>query len=107
MKTEVAVFWFRRDLRLEDNCALFHALNSEFPVLPIFIFDEEILDELPKNDPRVEFIYQTLKKLTIELQKINASLYVKKGNVYDVWSKILEEFEGEESEMSTLVPLNN
>ena len=78
MKKEVSVFWFRRDLRLEDNCALFHALNSEFKVLPIFIFDEEILNELSNNDPRVHFIHQTLKKITIELQKVNASLYVKK-----------------------------
>lgn len=93
MKKKISVFWFRRDLRLEDNCALFEALNSEFPVLPVFIFDTEILNELPKNDPRVQFIHQTLEKITIELQKVNASLYIKKGNVDDVWIQILEEFE--------------
>ena len=93
MKKKISVFWFRRDLRLEDNCALFEALNSEFPVLPVFIFDTEILNELPKNDPRVQFIHQTLEKITIELQKVNASLYIKKGNVDDVWTQILEEFE--------------
>jgi len=70
MKKEVSVFWFRRDLRLEDNCALFHALNSEFSVLPIFIFDTEILSELPKNDARVQFIHKTLAGINAELQRI-------------------------------------
>ena len=69
MKKEVSVFWFRRDLRLEDNCALFNALNSEFPVLPIFIFDTEILSELDRNDARVQFIHQMLEKINSELQK--------------------------------------
>jgi len=91
-KEEVAVFWFRRDLRLEDNCALFHALNSKMPVLPIFIFDEAILNELPKNDPRVNFIYTSLKNINNELAKFNASLYVKKGNLPEIWSAIFEEF---------------
>ena len=91
-KEEVSVFWFRRDLRLEDNCALFHALNSKMPVLPIFIFDEAILNELPKDDPRVNFIYETLKNINNELAKFNASLYVKKGNVLEIWSAIFEEF---------------
>jgi deoxyribodipyrimidine photo-lyase len=91
-KEEVSVFWFRRDLRLEDNCALFHALNSNYPVLPIFIFDEAILTELPKNDPRVNFIYDTLKNINIELAKFNASLYIKKGDLAEIWAAIFEEF---------------
>lgn len=91
-KEEVSVFWFRRDLRLEDNCALFHALNSNYKVLPIFIFDEAILNELPKNDPRVTFIYETLKNINIELAKFNASLYIKKGNPAEIWATIFEEF---------------
>jgi deoxyribodipyrimidine photo-lyase len=52
-KTESIFFWFRRDLRLEDNIGLFHALESEYPVIPLFIYDDAILDSLPKNDPRV------------------------------------------------------
>ena len=48
-KNEIAVFWFRRDLRLHDNCAFYNALQSGYKVLPIFIFDEDILNELPKN----------------------------------------------------------
>ena len=52
-KEAVSVFWFRRDLRLEDNRGLFEALNSPFPVLPVFIFDSEITDELNKDDARI------------------------------------------------------
>ena len=51
------IFWFRRDLRIDDNVGFFHALNSNEEVLPIFIFDENILFELPKNDARVTFIH--------------------------------------------------
>jgi len=93
MKQEVAVFWFRRDLRLEDNCALYHALNSKYKVLPIFIFDEVILDELTKNDPRVQFIHQTLEKINAALNKVDATLYIKKGDVLDVWIQILQKFQ--------------
>jgi len=91
-KEEVSVFWFRRDLRLEDNCALFHALNSNYKVLPIFIFDEAILNELSKDDLRVNFIYDSLNNINNELAKSNASLYVKKGNPVDIWAAIFEEF---------------
>ena len=56
-----AIFWFRRDLRLEDNRGLFEVLKYYKNVLPIFIFDPEILDKLPKDDARVNFIYEQLK----------------------------------------------
>jgi deoxyribodipyrimidine photo-lyase len=92
IKEEVSVFWFRRDLRLEDNCALFHALNSNYKVFPIFIFDEAILNKLPKDDPRVNFIYDTLNDINNELAKFNASLYVIKGNPVEIWKAIFEEF---------------
>jgi deoxyribodipyrimidine photo-lyase len=57
---KISVFWFRRDLRLEDNTGLEAAMNSGYPVLPLFIFDTNILDELPSNDPRVDFIHKNL-----------------------------------------------
>ncbi len=69
MKKKVAVFWFRRDLRIEDNVGLFHALQSEYSVLPIFIFDTEILHKLPKDDARVTFIYETLQKIHSSLKE--------------------------------------
>jgi deoxyribodipyrimidine photo-lyase len=65
---KVSVFWFRRDLRLEDNTALNKALDGNFPVLPIFIFDPNILNELQKDDARVTFIFRTLKKLKKRLE---------------------------------------
>lgn len=92
MKTEVAVCWFRRDLRLHDNTALFNALNSGLKVLPIFIFDEEILNELPENDPRVNFIHETLHNLDLELKKQQSSFYVVKGNIEEVWGDLLKKF---------------
>lgn len=88
-KDEIAIFWFRRDLSLQDNIGLFHALKSRFKVLPLFIFDEEILEELPKNDSRVSFIYDTLNKIHLELLKINCSLLIKKGTIKEVWKEIL------------------
>ena len=69
MSTEIAVFWFRRDLRIEDNVGLYFALSENKNVLPIFIFDPEILEQLPKNDARVQFIYETLSALNSVLHK--------------------------------------
>ena len=58
MQQPVTVFWFRRDLRLDDNVGLYHALNSNYPVLPVFIFDTDILNKLPEDDSRVSFIHE-------------------------------------------------
>ncbi|MCD8442444.1 DNA photolyase family protein [Tenacibaculum dicentrarchi] len=93
MVNKLAIFWFRRDLRLEDNVALFNALNSSNKVLPIFIFDEEILDKLPENDARVSFIYQTLQQLDTTLKDAGSSLLIKKGNPLEVWKTIISEFD--------------
>ncbi len=78
-KQEIAFFWFRRDMRLEDNVGLFFALDSKYPVIPLFIFDETILDSLPKNDARVGFIHNSLSKINQKLQEMGSSLLVKKG----------------------------
>ncbi|MBI9042677.1 deoxyribodipyrimidine photo-lyase [Lutibacter sp.] len=87
---EIAVFWFRRDLRLHDNCGLYHALQSGYKVLPVFIFDEDILNELPKNDARVTFIYETLNTINNELLKFGSTLKIEKGTVFEVWQKLLK-----------------
>jgi deoxyribodipyrimidine photo-lyase len=74
---KVAIFWFRRDLRLEDNCGLFQALGGENPVLPIFIFDPQILNRLnSKKDARVEFIHQAIQKIKNHLQTLGADILV-------------------------------
>ena len=96
IKQQVAVFWFRRDLRLDDNLGLFHALESQFPVIPLFIFDEDILDSLPKRDPRVGFIHESLSKINDELNRIESSLLVKKGKTTAVWESLIQEFDIQE-----------
>jgi deoxyribodipyrimidine photo-lyase len=92
-KQGIAVFWFRRDLRLEDNVGLFHALHSQYPVIPLFIFDEAILDSLPKNDARVGFIYDSLSEINLKLQEMGSSLWVKKGKTQEVWQQLIQEFD--------------
>jgi deoxyribodipyrimidine photo-lyase len=95
-KTEITLFWFRRDLRLEDNVGLFHALESKYPVIPLFIFDKAILDSLPKNDARVDFIHDSLSKIDQKLQEIGRSLLVKKGKTQEVWQALLKEYDVKE-----------
>lgn len=95
-KQEVSFFWLRRDLRLEDNVGLFHALQSKYPVIPLFIFDDSILDSLPKNDTRVGFIHESLSKMNAQLKKTGSSILVRKGKTIDVWQSLLEEFEVKE-----------
>ena len=64
MKPVVNIMWFRRDLRLQDNAALYHALKSDNPVVPVFIFDKNILDDLEdKTDRRVQFIHDALQHM--------------------------------------------
>lgn len=89
---KITFFWFRRDLRLSDNTALFHALSENQQVIPLFIFDTDIIDELPKDDARISFIYQQLEQINVELQKVGSSLLVLKGNPKDVWQKIISEY---------------
>lgn len=90
---KLAIFWFRRDLRLEDNRALQQAWKSGYKVLPIFIFDENILQELPKNDARLNFIHQSLNKLHTQLGKHGSSLLCLKGKPIEVWKKLLSQYE--------------
>jgi deoxyribodipyrimidine photo-lyase len=94
MKPEVTIFWFRRDLRLEDNAGLFHALKSKRPVVPVFIFDRSILDELEeKKDRRVEFIHQSLREIQHQLHSIGATLDVRYGFPLDVYKELTDEYD--------------
>ncbi len=91
--TSVSVFWFRRDLRLEDNHGLFQAMQSGFPVVPIFIFDKAILDKLPNStDRRVEFIHQSLIAIHDKLVSIGSSLEVFYGLPYEVFNQLSERY---------------
>ena len=73
----VSVFWFRRDLRLEDNAGLWKALKYGHAVLPIFVFDRNILDKLEdRSDARVSFLHDRITALDQELQSLGSSLKV-------------------------------
>lgn len=92
MADPVNVFWFRRDLRLDDNVGFYKALHGKHPVLPLFIFDTEILDELPENDARVTFIFDTLQKMRKELQEHGSSLAMYHGTPKAVFEQVVSDF---------------
>ena len=90
---KVNIIWFRRDLRLEDNTALYHALRSEVPVLPIFIFDKNILDKLEdKSDRRVAFIHCVLNEMQQKLLKVGSSLEVYYGTPLEIFKLLLDKY---------------
>jgi len=92
--SKIAVFWFRRDLRLEDNVGLHAALKGELPVLPLFIFDSNILDALQdRDDRRVEFIHHHLTEMQQTLHESGSSLLVVHGKPLEVWQNLLAEFD--------------
>jgi len=93
MDKTINIFWFRRDLRLEDNVGLFHALNGPHAVLPIFIFDSDILSKLPKDDARVSFIHDTLQTLNQVLHNSqDSSIAIYHGQPIDVYKQLAETY---------------
>ncbi len=93
-KEKVAIFWYRRDLRIHDNAGLYRALRSGLPVLCLFIFDKNILDQLGnKQDKRVTFIYDTVSGLKKELNQKGSDLLIEYGSPEQVWIKLLENYE--------------
>ena len=94
MKNKVSIFWFRRDLRLTDNTGLHHALESEFPVLPIFIFDTDILVQLEdKKDRRVDYIHQALTAIDSSLKKYGSKLRIYYGKPMETFRALSEEYD--------------
>ncbi len=91
-KPIATLFWFRRDLRLEDNAGLYHALKNHTHVLPIFIFDINILKHLPEDDFRVLFIYRTIQDLKLKLQQIGSDLTVKYGDPFTIIQSLAAEY---------------
>ena len=87
-----SIYWMRRDLRLHDNHALYQALRSELPVIPIFIFDRSILEELPRDDARVTFIHDTLNTLKQDLSKHGSDLKVYYGDPIEIYKEILSAY---------------
>ena len=94
MKPTINLFWFRRDLRLQDNAGLFHALQNGIPVLPIFIFDKHILDMLEDpNDARVNFIYNSIAKLKVELQALNSDILVFHDQPVHAFQQLMNQYD--------------
>jgi deoxyribodipyrimidine photo-lyase len=90
---KINIFWFRRDLRTNDNTALSNALLDELPLLPVFIFDTNITDELPTDDSRISFIWERLRDINSELQKSGSSILIKKGEPLKVWKELIASFD--------------
>ena len=90
MQLKSVIFWFRRDLRLNDNAGLYHALKSGFQVIPLFIFDQDILEKIEdKTDLRVNFIHQQIEQLNTELLALGSGLMVKYGKPLEVFQQLL------------------
>jgi len=89
---EIAVFWFRRDLRLGDNTGLWHALSSGYRVLPLFIYDENILSRLDRDDTRMSFLGDILTGLHSSLLKNGSSLYTISSSPLNAFRELSERF---------------
>lgn len=93
IKDQIAIFWFRRDLRLHDNRGLFEALHSQYQVLPVFIFDTDILDKLEdKKDARVDFILQQLTALNEKLAKYKSGISIYYGSALEVFKILADKY---------------
>ncbi|MDE3145106.1 MAG: deoxyribodipyrimidine photo-lyase [Bacteroidota bacterium] len=94
MKPRINIMWFRRDLRLEDNTALYHALKNNIPVIPIFIFDKNILNDLEeKADKRVQFIYDALMEIQSELIHLGSTLKVFYSTPIETFKDLINEYQ--------------
>lgn len=94
MKEQVSLFWFRRDLRLEDNVGLCKALAAGVPVVPIFIFDKQILNQLEdKKDRRVDYIHQALKLLNSKMKDLGACLQTFYSTPMEVFEQLTNHYD--------------
>lgn len=93
LNEEISIFWFRRDLRLNDNAGLYHALKESKQVLPVFIFDITILEQLEnKEDRRVEFILFALKEMQNQLEELGSSLLILHDTPLQAFEKLLSDY---------------
>lgn len=93
MKQSINIFWFRRDLRLDDNHGLYEALQDKHQVLPVFIFDSDILERLPPEDARVTFIYETLQAINDQLQKdYGSDIAIYFGKPLDIYKQLVQTY---------------
>lgn len=90
---QISICWMRRDLRIDDNSALYHALRSGLPVLPVFLFDNEITSGLRSDDKRLIYIYNNLQLLKKKFESLGSSLLVIKGNPTEVFENLFSTYE--------------
>lgn len=92
MNEEYVIFWFKRDLRLNDNTGLYHALKSGFKVILLYIFDDYLLSKYSKFDPKIEFIKLYLLKLNKQLENFNTEIIIREGKIESVFEKIMQQY---------------
>ena len=89
-----ALCWFRRDLRLHDHAALYHALTQSIEVHCVFVFDIDILDKLnDKQDRRVEFIWHSLLELRERLRQQGSTLRILHGKAQELIVRLAHELD--------------
>ena len=94
MSKKISIFWFRRDLRLEDNAGFYYALSGDHPVLPVFIFDKHILDDLEdKTDARVTFIHRVINQMKTELEQNGSSIKVIYDTPENAFNQLLDDYD--------------
>ncbi len=86
------IFWFRRDLRFVDNHGLYRALSSSNSVIPIFIFDKNIIEELEKDDPRITLIFDRLIYLNKKIKEFNSKILFFYGNPIDIFIELTKKY---------------
>ena len=89
---KINIFWFRRDLRLRDNIGLLNSLNSGKTLL-LFIYDDSIIRNLKKDDPRVTFISSLINNINKKIEKFKSNVLCKYGNPVDIWGELISEYE--------------
>ena len=89
----ISIFWHRRDIRFHDNAGLYRALKSGHTVVPVFIFDKNILDSLPEDDSRVNFIHDHIIKLSKEYEEYGGRLHCYYGYPEEVWKQIIKDYD--------------
>lgn len=92
-KDRICIFWFRRDLRLHDNHALWQALQSKYPVLPIFIFDDHFFKQFTPNDKRFNLIYDQLFQINNTLKAYNSGIQIYKGKPTEIFHQLIIKYE--------------
>nr|MBD3622938.1 deoxyribodipyrimidine photo-lyase [Sunxiuqinia sp.] len=93
MKEKINLFWFRRDLRIADNHGFYQALTSGKPVLPVFIYDTNILNDLDDDDSRVEFVYRQVNRLKAEFERNNSTFWIFHGKPLAAFKRLWMEYE--------------